>query len=280
MARNQERLQKVIAHAGIASRRASETLIQEGRVTVNGRVVTEMGVKVDRERDQIVVDGEPLSRAEKLVYIALNKPPDVLSTTQDDRDRGRLTVLDLVEEIDQRVYPVGRLDQQSQGLMLLTNDGGLAEKLTHPRYHIQKEYRVLVKGKPTAPVFKRWREGDVEIDGQRPKPAVVSFVSGDRDAVMLKVILTEGRKRQIRLTAKALGYPVKKLERVRIGPISLGHLKVGHWRYLSPQELHALRQAVENKARSGKRIRNKSSKPPHRQKKEVAKGKSLDRNRN
>lgn len=273
MTRNQERLQKVIAHAGIASRRASETLIQEGRVMVNGQVVTEMGVKVDRERDQILVDGEPLSRAEKLVYIALNKPPDVLSTTQDDRNRGRLTVLDLIEDIDQRVYPVGRLDQQSQGLILLTNDGGLAEKLTHPRYHIQKEYRVLVKGKPTAPVFKRWREGDVEIDGQRPKPAVVSFVSGDKDAVMLKVILTEGRKRQIRLTAKALGYPVKKLERIRIGPISLGHLKVGHWRYLSPKELHALRRAVADKVRSANRARPKSAKPqsPQRKKRDQRK---------
>lgn len=273
MTRNQERLQKVIAHAGIASRRASETLIQEGRVTVNGRVVTEMGVKVDRERDQILVDGEPLSRAEKLVYIALNKPPDVLSTTQDDRNRGRLTVLDLIEDIDQRVYPVGRLDQQSQGLILLTNDGGLAEKLTHPRYHIQKEYRVLVKGKPTASVFKRWREGDVEIDGQRPKPAVVSFVSGDKDAVMLKVILTEGRKRQIRLTAKALGYPVKKLERIRIGPITLGHLKVGHWRYLSPKELHALRRAVADKVRSANRARPKSAKSqsPQRKKRDQRK---------
>ncbi len=251
-----ERLQKVIAYAGIASRRASEVLIQEGRVTVNGDVVTQLGTKVDPERDVITVDDRTLAKAEKLVYLIVNKPPDVLTTTQDDRERGRITILDLVEDVEQRVYPVGRLDLQSQGLVLLTNDGGLAEKLTHPRYHLQKEYLVTVKGKPTRETIQRWREGDIELDGQRLKSAYVRVLDGEKDGTRLKVILTEGRKRQIRLTAQQLGHPVKKLERIRIGPISLGSLKSGHWRYLTISELQELRKAVSGQPSKPKQTSN------------------------
>ncbi|MDM8520565.1 pseudouridine synthase [Anaerolineales bacterium HSG6] len=238
-----ERLQKVLAHAGIASRRASEQLIKDGRVTVNGKVVTQMGVKINLQRDKITVDGKLLDQAESMVYIMLNKPTDVLSTTHDDRKR--ITVLDLVTEVEERVYPVGRLDQHSEGLILLTNDGALAEKLTHPRYHLEKEYEVLLTGKPSLETIKKWRQGEVKIPGEPPlKPAWVQMLKGEHKATWYKVILTEGRKRQIRTVADILGHRVKRLERVRIGPLRLGKLKLGHWRYLTPREVNLLRQTV------------------------------------
>lgn len=258
MTNKTERLQKVLAHAGVASRRASELLIQEGRVTVNGQVVTQMGVKVDPENDRITVDGEPLAQAEKLVYLMLHKPLEVLSTTQDDRERGRLTVLDLVE-VEERVYPVGRLDLSSEGLLLLTNDGGLAEKLTHPRYHLEKEYRLLITGKPSWETLRKWRRGDIELDGQPLQPAWVEILKGEAKATWLKIVLTEGRKRQIREVAKLLGHPVQKLIRVRIGPLPLGDLKSGHWRYLTPTEVRQLKQATQSTGKRGRHAKSKSS---------------------
>jgi 23S rRNA pseudouridine2605 synthase len=237
-----ERLQKVLAHAGVASRRASEALIEQGRVSVNGQVVTALGFKVDPQHDDIAVDGQPLPRqAHKPVYIILNKPWNVLSTTSDDR--GRLTVLDLVD-IPERIYPVGRLDLKSEGLILLTNDGDLAQKLTHPAFHVEKEYHVLVQGKPSSQTLQRWRQGGIEVDGKPVAEAVVERLKTERDNVWLKIILTEGRKRQIRHVAKALGHPVKHLQRVRFGPLKLGHLKSGKWRHLNPTEVQRLKNAV------------------------------------
>ncbi len=239
MMRHSERLQKVLAQAGVASRRASEALIEQGRVTVNGRVVTQLGLKVNPRRDVITVDGRPLpKRAEKPVYIILNKPRDVLSTASDDR--GRKTVVDLVD-VPERVYPVGRLDLKSEGLILLTNDGELTEKLTHPRYGLEKEYHVLVTGRPSRQTLARWQQGEIEVEGKPAARAVVERLKTEGDDVWLKVILTEGRKRHIRQVAKALGHPVKKLERVRIGPIKLGRLKPGRWRHLSPAEVARLK---------------------------------------
>ncbi len=233
-----ERLQKVLAHAGVASRRASEALIEQGRVAVNGQIVTQPGVKVDPRRDVIAVDGHPLPKQiEKLVYVMLNKPRNVLSAASDDR--GRKTVVDLVD-IPERVYPVGRLDLKSEGLILLTNDGDLTEKLTHPRYHLEKEYHVLVTGKPSTRTLLRWRQGEVEVEGKPAAQAIVERLKTERDDVWLKIILTEGRKRQIRRVARALGHPVKKLERVRIGPLKLGRLKPGRWRRLNPAEVQRL----------------------------------------
>jgi pseudouridine synthase len=237
-----ERLQKVLAHAGVASRRASEGLIRQGRVKVNGQVITELGTKVDPQRDAISVDGRPLPKqAEQLVYIILNKPRSVLSAASDNR--GRRTVLDLVD-ISERVYPVGRLDFMSEGLILLTNDGNLTQKLTHPSHKIEKEYQVLISGNPSTDTLMRWREGGIELEGKPTAPAIVERMNLENDDCWLKVILTEGRKRQIREVAKTLGHSVKSLTRVRIGPINLGRLKSGNWRYLSPREIDRLKRAV------------------------------------
>lgn len=241
-ASNGERLQKVMAHAGVASRRASETLIEQGRVAVNGEIVTELGVKVDPQQDRITVDGRPLpQQAEKLVYIMLNKPRRVLSAASDDR--GRQTVVDLVD-IPERVYPVGRLDLNSEGLILLTNDGELTNRLTHPRYHLEKEYHVLVTGHPSTQTLLRWQAGEIEIDGKPSATAVVESLKPAKDNTWLKIILTEGRKRQIRRVARQLGHPVKKLERVRIGPLKLGTLKPGQWRYLNSTEVQRLKSVT------------------------------------
>ena len=239
-----ERLQKVLAHAGVASRRASEKLIQQGRVTVNGQVVTELGVKVDPQHDRITVDGQSISKqAEKPVYVMLNKPAGVLSAANDEQ-RGRKTVVDLVD-VAERVYPVGRLDLHSEGLILLTNDGDLAQKISHPRYHLEKEYLVLVGGKPSGQTLSRWRRGQIEVEGKPTGSAVVERLNPEGDNTWLKIILTEGRKRQIREVAKILGHPVKRLERVRIGPLKLGHLKLGRWRHLTPAEVQRLKNSVK-----------------------------------
>jgi 23S rRNA pseudouridine2605 synthase len=236
-----ERLQKILAHAGVASRRASEELIQQGRITVNGQLITELGAKVDPTLDVIAVNGQPLPKqSEKLVYIILNKPMGVISAASNPQ--GRQTVVDLVN-VAERVYPVGRLDRDSVGLVLLTNDGDLAQKLTHPRYHHEKEYQVLVKGRPTTFTLARWRRGEIEVEGKPCAPAVVERMKVEGDNVWLKIILTEGRKRQIRETAKALGHPVMWLERVRLGPLKLGRLKLGSWRQLTPAEVQRLKHA-------------------------------------
>jgi 23S rRNA pseudouridine2605 synthase len=165
----------------------------------------------------------------------------VLTTANDDR--GRQTVVDLVD-VAERVYPVGRLDLKSEGLVLLTNDGELAEKLTHPRSHVEKEYLVLVAGRPSTPTLARWRRGEIEVEGKATARARVERLKVEGDNTWLKIILTEGRKRQIREVAKALGHPVFRLERVRIGPIKLGHLKPGKWRHLNPAEVQRLKEAV------------------------------------
>jgi 23S rRNA pseudouridine2605 synthase len=243
-ASGEERLQKVLAHAGVASRRASEGLIQAGRVRVNGRVVTELGTKVNPRQDVITVDGKPLPRSdESPVYILLHKPRNILSAASDDR--GRRTVLDLVD-IDARVYPVGRLDLQSEGLILLTNDGELTKQLTHPAHHIEKEYHALVGGKPSAQTLSRWRSGELELEGKPLAPAKVNKMSDEGEKnTWLRIVLTEGRKRQIREVARMLGHPVRVLQRVRLGPIRLGKLKPGRWRHLTPAEVQRLKRAVQ-----------------------------------
>lgn len=238
-----QRLQKVLAQAGVASRRASELLIEAGRVSVNGEVVTTLGTKVDPDQDTIVVDGQPLSgQAQKLTYIILNKPRHILSAVKDDR--GRQTVVDLVD-IPERVHPVGRLDLLSEGLILLTNDGELTKQITHPSHHIEKEYQVLVEGQPSTDTLWQWRRGGIEVDGRPTDRAVVERMKYESGSTWLKIVLTEGRKRQIREVAKILGHRVKKLVRVRIGPIRLGALKVGNWRYLTPTEVQLLKQEIK-----------------------------------
>lgn len=241
-----ERLQKVLAHAGVASRRACEELIRQGRVQVNGQVVTALGTKVDPARDEIRVDGRPLDLESEYVYVLLHKPRGYLSTTNDPH--GRPTVLDLVP-LETRVYPVGRLDMDSEGLLLLTNDGALTHRLTHPRYALEKEYWVLVGRYPGERALRRLRHG-VEVEGEWLQADEVSVLRGPHrwrwpaeEGTWLKMVLHQGHKRQIRRMCAAVGYPVRRLIRVRLGPLHLGRLEPGQWRYLSPGEVATLRRA-------------------------------------
>lgn len=245
---SEERLQKVLAHAGVASRRQAEEFIQQGRVTVNGRIVTLLGTKVDPIRDDIRVDGRRVRVASSQVYILLNKPRGVLSTMEDKR--GRRALAELVQAPG-RLYPVGRLDADSEGLILLTDDGELANLLTHPRYGHDKEYRVLVNGHPSDKTLDAWRRG-VVIDGEVTAPARVDLLRTEKDSSLLRVVMHEGRKRQIRRVAALLGHPVRDLKRVRLGPLELGTLDVGQWRYLTDKEireLEALKRAPDKRGR-------------------------------
>lgn len=246
-----ERLQKVMAHAGVASRRKSEELIRQGRVTVNGQVITQLGTRVDPARDEIRVDGQRIQAKTSHVYIALNKPRGVLSTMEDDR--GRKALGDLVMA-PTRLYPVGRLDATSEGLILLTDDGELANLLTHPRYRHDKEYRVLVNGQPSGGTLNAWQRG-VVLDGKQTAPARVDVLGKQKNSTVLRVVMHEGRKRQIRRVASMLGHPVLELTRVRLGPLQLGTLETGQWRYLTVKEIRKL-EAL--KRRSGRDRRRRS----------------------
>lgn len=233
-----ERLQKALARAGVASRRKSEDLIRQGRVSINGQIVTQLGTKVDPARDEIRVDGDLVQTAASRVYVMLNKPPGVLSTMVDRR--GREALGDLVA-VPARLYPVGRLDSMSEGLILLTDDGELANLLTHPRYEHEKEYHVVVNGQPSEETLEVWRQG-VMLDGKRTVPAQVEVLSVQGDSAVLRVVMREGRKRQIRRIAELLGHPVRELRRLRLGPLQLGPLEPGQWRYLTPREIRSLEE--------------------------------------
>lgn len=240
----EERLQKVMARAGIGSRRACEKLIEDGFVLVNGQRA-HLGMKVDPQRDRIVVQGEPLQGAEDFVYIALYKPRGVISSVTSPDPRP--TVRDLVD-IPGRLYPVGRLDVESEGLILLTNDGALANRLTHPRYGHEKEYHVLVARQPDARQLAAWRHGVVLKDGYRTRPAKVRLLRKQGKGAWLQVILREGRKRQIREMGRMTGLPVVRILRVRIGNLKLGNLKPRQWRYLTPAEVAALKSGSKGKS--------------------------------
>jgi len=237
MSRNpSERLQKVLASAGVASRRKSEEIILQGRVTVNRKVVTELGTKVDPDRDEIRVDGERIEIGSRRMYIMVNKPKGVLSAMEDDR--GRRALGELVT-VPARLYPVGRLDADSEGLILLTDDGDLANLLTHPRYEHHKEYLALVNGHPSEKTLEAWQRG-VLLDDKPTAPARVGVVKSERDSTLLRIEMREGRKRQIRRVAALLGHPVRELKRVRLGPLHLGSLTSGQWRYLTDREIGQL----------------------------------------
>jgi len=226
-----------MAQAGLGSRRSCEQLISEGRVTVNGKVAT-LGMKADPQSDKIQVDGRLLSPPETLLYIAIYKPRGVLSavTSPDPRQ----TVRDLID-LPGHFYPVGRLDVDSEGLILLTNDGELANHLTHPRYGHEKEYRVLVASRPDEQQLETWRRGVVLPDGSRTAPAQVYTTRPFGKGMWMRVILKEGRKRQIRETGATIGLPVVKIIRVRIGSLHLGALKPRQWRYLTDEEINDLK---------------------------------------
>ena len=241
----EERLQKILSQAGIASRRHAERIIVEGRITVNGAVVTELGSKADIERDHIKVDGKLIHAPKQQLYIALNKPHSTVTTVSDPE--GRPTVMDMLHGVKERVYPVGRLDYHSEGLLLLTNDGELANAITSAATHLPKTYLVKVNGALTVEQEKKFREG-VPIDGRRTLPAGLKMIrTGENPWYEIK--LFEGRNQQIRTMFKHFGRLVEKLKRVRIGPIDLGPLKPGQFRYLSEQELHRLKRAVETASR-------------------------------
>jgi 23S rRNA pseudouridine2605 synthase len=232
----EERLQKILARAGYGSRRSCETLVEAGRVRVNGNIAV-LGSKADPQSDQIQVDGQIIPKAEKTVYIILNKPRGVLSDT--DSSDPRRTVFDLVP-VSAHLFAVGRLDYDSEGLILLTNDGELANRLTHPRYGHEKEYRVLVVGRPDEEQLAIWRRGVVLEDGQKTAPCYVSVESAAGRGTWLRVILREGKKRQIREIGARIGLPIQRIVRIRIGNVPLGDLKSGEWRNLNAYEIKQL----------------------------------------
>jgi 23S rRNA pseudouridine2605 synthase len=237
----EQRVQKILAHAGVGSRRSCEKLITAGRITVNGKRV-ELGAKADPAVDTIMMDGRPINFPKAFTYLMVYKPRGILSSTVPELDRR--TVLDLVNAT-QRLYPVGRLDIDSEGLMILTNDGELTNILTHPRYGHEKEYRVLVSRHPDQKQLDTWSRGLVLEDGYRTKPAVVRLEKYYGKGAWLRVTMKEGRKRQIRQSANLVGLNVVKLIRVRLGPLNLGNLKPGQHRPLKDHELSALKKLAD-----------------------------------
>ena len=236
-----ERLQKILSQWGVASRRNAETLIVEGRVTLNG-LRASLGQQADPAIDCIEVDGQPIhpNNRPRLIYLLMNKPVGVVSTCSDQHRRK--TVLDLLpQEIrrSQGVHPVGRLDAASTGALLLTNDGPLTFRLTHPRHSIAKTYEVWVKGKPNSSILLKWQRG-VMLSGRMTRPAGVLPLKEESDRTLLQIVLKEGRNRQIRRVADLLGYPVIRLHRVAIGSIKLNSLKPGNFRHLTASEVGAL----------------------------------------
>ncbi|MGX6428327.1 pseudouridine synthase [Levilactobacillus yonginensis] len=236
-----ERLQKVLAHDGVASRRQSEKLIMSGRVKVNGTVVTELGTKVG-VHDKILVDGVPVT-TEAPVYVMLYKPRAVISTANDEK--GRKTVVDLIEDIPQRIYPVGRLDYDTAGLLLLTNDGELANRLTHPKYEVEKTYVARVTGTPTNDAMRQLRQG-MTVDGEVYAPARTKLLSSDpkKKSSIVQLIIHEGKNHQVKKMLEAVGYPVEKLKREKYGNLTLKGLNAGEARLLKPEEVKELKQAT------------------------------------
>ncbi len=239
-----DRLQKILAAAGFGSRRSCEEIIEQGRVRVNGQQA-KLGDSANPAQDTITVDGKRVRVEFTHTYVVVYKPKGVIGTAWDERERK--TVRDLVP-LDGHLVPAGRLDADSEGLMLLTDDGDMTHRLTHPRYEHEKEYEVFVMGRPDQATLERWRRGvelpdfdDHTRDGGRTLPARVEIVDPRQEGTWLRVTLREGRKRQIRRVASLLGHPVRQLIRIRIGPLLLGDLQPGQWRHVTPQELESLK---------------------------------------
>jgi 23S rRNA pseudouridine2605 synthase len=254
-----DRLQKILSQAGVASRRAAEQLMLEGRVTVNGATVRELGTKADASQDDIRVDGRRVKIAEQHRYLLLNKPRGYM-TTRSDPER-RPTVIDLLKGVREYVYPVGRLDYDSEGLLILTNDGDLAARLTHPSHEVPRVYEARVLGEPDRHDFDRLEKG-VTIDGRRTQLADVKALRPD----LLQITIREGRNRQVRKMCEAIGHPVTHLKRVAIGPIRDGKLKPGTWRDLTAEEvrrLHAVAAHVSS-SRKGNTKDTPVRSPKHR----------------
>lgn len=240
---SQERVQKLMARANIASRRKSEEIIEQGRVKVNGKTIT-LGDKANPAKDTITVDGQrlKLENYEKKYYV-FHKPINVLSTNSAPDGDERETVRELIP-VEGHLFSIGRLDAESEGLMVLTNDGDLTHKLSHPRYEHTKTYKVTVYGKPDAEVLVKWENG-VWLDGERTAPCFVKVIEENPETTILRVIMIEGRKRQIRRVASMLGFPVKKLVRTHIGQLGLGTLRRGAWYRLEEEEVEAMLMPAE-----------------------------------
>ncbi|MBQ9268137.1 MAG: rRNA pseudouridine synthase [Oscillospiraceae bacterium] len=232
----QERIQKILARYGVASRRRAEQMIQEGRVQVNGRTCL-LGESADPEKDLVTVDGTALSALPRPVYIMLHKPRGYVTTADDDR--GRKTVLDLVD-CGERIYPVGRLDMDSEGLLLLTNDGELTNRLIHPAHEVTKTYLVWLKN--ADPEKIRFMGRPMEIDGYRIRPAQIKILRREMNGIQIEIEIHEGRNRQIRKMAEQCGMEVTRLKRTAEGPVQLGGLRCGSWRHLTDQEITALKK--------------------------------------
>lgn len=231
-----ERIQKIISARGAASRRAAEKLIESGRVTVNG-VPAALGQSADPERDEICIDGAPLPAQPRKTYIMLNKPKGYVTTLSDEK--GRKNVAELVSDAGERLYPVGRLDINSEGLLVMTNDGDMANRLMHPSHNIKKTYHVWVRGGEIEGAA-RGMEKPMVIDGVTLRPAAVAVMSREEGGALLSVTIGEGKNRQVRKMCESVGLYVTRLKRMREGPLELGELPVGKWRYLSEEELQKL----------------------------------------
>lgn len=233
------RLQKYIAMSGVASRRAAETMIQEGRVSVNGKKITEQGVKIEIGNDSVSVDGKVIKNSTKKYYIMLNKPVGFVSTVKDQFDRP--TVVDLVQEDlgDERIFPVGRLDYETEGMLFLTNDGDFTYKVTHPKFHMEKTYIAVVKGGMTISGINKLRKG-VYIDDFKTSPAQAEILDAIEGRTFVKITIHEGKNRQVRKMFEAIGCTIIGLQRTKIGTIELGNLPLGRWRHLTSHEINYL----------------------------------------
>jgi 23S rRNA pseudouridine2605 synthase len=254
-----ERLQKILAQAGYGSRRACEDFITAGRVRVNGKLA-ELGQKADAVIDKITVDGKAISAAESMIYVALYKPRNVLSTVESEPGDDRKTVRDLIE-LPGHIFPVGRLDYESEGLILMTNDGDLANRLTHPRFGHTKEYKVLLARRPDREQMDAWGRGVVLEDGYKTRPVDIRYETSQGKGAWVRVIMGEGRKRQIRETCKQLGLPVVRILRIRIGALRIGSLKPRQWRFLTQDEINELKSPEERKKEISKPIARKNKVP-------------------
>jgi len=230
-----------LAQAGIASRREVDKMIAEGRIKVNGQVVKVLGSKIDDEKDRVEVDGRRVEREEGLVYLMLNKPPGYLVTLKDNFKRP--TIEQLLPSLRQRVFPVGRLDYDSSGLLLMMNDGELAYRLTHPRFKVTKVYLVKVMGEPDPSKLARLEKG-IYLDGKKTAPAKVAQIKSDPKKSLFKIEIFEGRKREVKRMFQAIGHRVLHLQRIGFGSLRLGSLKAGKWRYLTKKEIDTLKKQV------------------------------------
>jgi 23S rRNA pseudouridine2605 synthase len=253
----EERLQKYLAHAGVASRRQAERLMLEGRIRVNGQVADQLGMRVDPEKDSVKVDGK-MVRGERQVYVLLNKPKNTICTMDDPA--GRMKVTDLVHGLGERIYPVGRLDYDTTGVLLLTNDGELTNLLTHPKHHVPRTYVARVKGVPTEAQLDKMRRG-LFVDGRRTSPALVKLLATKEKNSLVQIILHEGRHRQVKLMCLAIGHPCQKLVRTHFGFLTVDDLQPGQWRRLEPQEVKRLLTLARKGAEGPKGSRRAEGRP-------------------